>query len=318
MLKSILLYTLIATLSNITTPTPVRIMQYNVEWLFIDYNNASDCPGNGCTWKNQSEAQIHLDTISNNVQELSPDIVHFCEVQGIDELQQVANNLESNTYNPLFIQGKDTSTGQNVGLLSKIQPTKNINRTENRYNYPILGSKCGYTGVNGSSGVSKHLISEFTLLTYDTVLIGAHLLAFPTDPTRCAEREAQAMVLQEIIIDALNKKKEVIVMGDFNDYDSEVLDSNSDIPKSIVLDILKMNGKLHSVAEWISQQDRYSEWYDENGNCKSTSNEFSMIDHILVSPLLFSRIKQAFIYHGYTEECGTYQSDHYPVIVDFA
>lgn len=298
-----------------TSTVSFRIMQYNVEWLFIDYNSVSDCPGDGCTWKNQSEAQIHLQTISNIVQEMSPDIVHFCELGGMTELQQVS---VSGPYIPFFIKGKDTSTGQNVGLLSQIQTTKNISRTENRYNYPIAGSKCEYVGENGSSGVSKHIISEFTILTHDTVIIGAHLLAFPTDPARCAEREAQAMVLQEVIVDALAEKKEVIVLGDFNDYDSEILDSNSNLPKSSVLDILKIDGRLHSVAEWISQQNRYSEWYDENGNCKSSSNEFSMIDHILVTPLLFSRIQQAFIYHGYSEECGTYQSDHFPVIVDFA
>ena len=27
-----------------------RLMQYNVEWLFLDYYSAADCPGNGCTW----------------------------------------------------------------------------------------------------------------------------------------------------------------------------------------------------------------------------------------------------------------------------
>ena len=36
----------------------LRIMQYNVEWLFID--PYSGCPGDDCTWKNQSEAETHM------------------------------------------------------------------------------------------------------------------------------------------------------------------------------------------------------------------------------------------------------------------
>lgn len=28
-----------------------KIMQYNVEWFFIDYFAASNCPGDGCSWK---------------------------------------------------------------------------------------------------------------------------------------------------------------------------------------------------------------------------------------------------------------------------
>ena len=30
----------------------LRIMQYNVEWLYIDHYEQFDCPGSQCTWKN--------------------------------------------------------------------------------------------------------------------------------------------------------------------------------------------------------------------------------------------------------------------------
>ena len=42
-----------------------------------------------------------------------------------------------------------------------------------------------------------------------------------------------------------------------------------------------------------------------------------MIDHILVSKTLFDKIQFVDIYRGYKEYCGKYNSDHYPVIVDF-
>jgi exonuclease III len=307
---------------RINKTTNIRLMQYNVEWLFIDYYAASDCPGSQCTWVNQSEAQKHLTYVSNVVKLLNPDIVNFCEVEGCDELTMLTNSL-NNTYMQYLKKGTDTATGQNVGILTRINPLINLYRTEERYTYPIVGSNCGYTGPVGSTGVSKHYITEYKINGLLIAMIGAHLLAIPTDYTRCAEREAQAMVLQKVIMDYYNKNYEIIMIGDFNDYDAEILDSNSHKPTSKVLDILKGNygdygGKyqLYSVAASIPQNDRFSDWYDPNGDCISEKNEFSMIDHILVTNKIKEKIVNVFIYQEYPEFCGKYNSDHYPVVID--
>lgn len=198
-------------------------------------------------------------------------------------------------------------------------------RTEERYNYPIAGSNCGYTGSIGNTGVSKHYITEYNISDVQIAFISAHLLAFPTDSTRCAEREAQAMILQNVIASYTLKNYEIIFLGDLNDFDGEILDANNDKPLSHVLDILKGKigdsaGKyeLYSIAETIIQKDRYSDWWDKNSDCKSSSNEFSMIDHILVTSALREKITNSYIYHGYNEFCDTYNSDHYPVVVDFS
>jgi len=42
-----------------------------------------------------------------------------------------------------------------------------------------------------------------------------------------------------------------------------------------------------------------------------------MIDHVLLTPNLMDKIKNVAIYQAYDEYCGKYNSDHYPVIVDF-
>ena len=305
-----------------TDTNKLRFVQYNVEWLFIDYYSNAQCPGSGCPWKNTSEAETHLKYVSNVIKELNPDIINFCEIEGCDELNMIKENLD-NSYMPYLKQGTDTSTGQNVGMLTRIDPIINLYRTEERYTYPISGSKCGYTGSSGTSGVSKHYITEFIINKINIAVIATHLLAYPTDVTRCAEREAQASVLQNIIFDYYNKNYEIIVVGDFNDFDGEVLDANNNKPTSYVLDILKgiygtNSGKyeLFSIAETIKKEDRFSDWYDENNNCVSTSTEFSMIDHILVTDFLRNKIVNSYIYHGYDEFCGKYNSDHYPVVID--
>ncbi len=307
----------------------VRLMQFNVEWFFIDYYSSADCPGNGCPWHNSSEANVHMNYISSVIATMQPDILNICEIEGCDELNslnEVLNkNYNQNSYNYFLKKGTDTSTGQNVGLLTKINPNIALYRTEEKLSYPIPDSQCG-CNTTGTTGVSKHYITEFTFPNSKTnvAFIAAHLLAIPTDPCRCSQREVQAQIMQNVIYSYVKNNYEIIFIGDLNDYDNEVLDVNNNIPTSMVLDILKgikgsNSGKyrLHNAANSIPQQKRYSDWWDPNADCKSQSNEFSMIDHILVSSNLLKKIDNVFIYQAYEEFCGKYNSDHYPLIVDF-
>jgi exonuclease III len=308
---------------NRADKTRFRLVQYNVEWLFVDYYSASDCPGSGCAWHNETVAKEHLVQVSKVIRELQPDIINLCEIEGCDELAALTKLLTKNEYNPYVIKGKDTSTGQNVGMLARIKPST-MYRTEERVQYPVPGSTCGYSGAPGDSGVSKHYISEFLIGGLNILMVGAHLVAFPTDSARCAQREAQAQVLQNVIVEYVNKGYEIIILGDFNDFDGSVLDANNNRPTSQVLEILKGVAGLHStsyqltnVAEKIEKSKRATDWWDKNGDCASNPTEFSMIDHVLVSAKLLNHVVSAFIYSGYPEMCGTLNSDHYPVVVDF-
>lgn len=305
-----------------TSKNKLRLMQYNVEWLFIDHYSNFDCPGTECTWANVSEAETHMSYVANIISDLDPDIVNLCEVEGCDELNMLIDQLDD-SYRPYLKKGTDTGTGQNVGMITKVNPLVSLYRTEEKFNYPIKGSNCGYNGT-GSTGVSKHYITEFKFNDLHLAFISAHLIAIPTDSSRCAQREAQAMILQHVINNFTNDGYELIMIGDFNDYDGVVLDINSNKPKSNVLEILKGNygdyaGKyqLFSVAANINQQQRYSDWWDSDNNCDTSSiKDYSMIDHILVTEGIKTYIINVFIYHGYDEFCGKYNSDHYPVVVD--
>jgi exonuclease III len=301
----------------------IRIAQYNVEWLFIDYYSPMNCPGDGCTWKNQSEALTHLNYVVKRIKDINPDIINFCEIEGCDELNMVKQYLDDG-YNAYLKKGTDTSTGQNVGMLTRIDPTISLFRSEDKFSYPIAESNCGYTGTGGTTGVSKHFITEFVLDGINIAFISAHLLAIPTDSNRCAQREAQASILQNIIYGYISKNYEVIMLGDFNDYDAEVMDVNDNKPISHVLGILKgLNGELAgkyqllTVSENIEKTQRYSDWWDSDNNCDtSSSQDYSLIDHILVTEFIQKKILDVFIYHGYDEFCGKYDSDHYPIVID--
>jgi exonuclease III len=320
------------TLTNIYRPfrgtaeiAEFRLVQYNVEWLFL--NTYNGCPGSSCTWKTQNDAETHMDYVQNVVRNMNPTLINFCEVEGCYELKEIIAGDGNVNYNPYLIFGKDTSTGQNVGIVSKISPIIPLARSEEHIEYPVAHSTCGYTGASGTQGVSKHYYTRIMLPNgMYVIMVGVHFLAYPTDKTRCAEREAQAQVIQNIVVSMLSKypKDEIIIMGDMNDFDDDVLDANGNLPISTVLCILK--GKcgtspgyyeLRNVAETVDAPERYTDWWDSNENCISSPNEFSMIDHILVSPNLFNKIKSVRFYHEYDEYCGKYNSDHYPIIVDF-
>lgn len=251
--------------------------------------------------------------------------MNMCEVEGCYELGRAVD--WSTEYNPFLIFGKDSSTGQNVGMITKISPVIPLSRSEERVEYPVSWSTCGYTGGSGTQGVSKHYYTRILLPNGQYAqLISVHLLAYPTDKTRCVEREAQAQVIQNIVVSSLSKypDDEIIIMGDMNDFDGDIMDANNNKPISTTLCILKgicgfHTGKyiLYNVAAKADSSTRYSDWWDSNGNCVSASNEFSMIDHILVSPGLYNTIRNVQFYHEYDEYCGTYNSDHYPIIVDW-
>jgi exonuclease III len=75
--------------------------------------------------------------------------------------------------------------------------------------------------------------------------------------------------------------------------------------------------QLFSVVDTVVQSERYSDWYDSDSNCNTVSGkDYSMIDHVLVTSAIKKKIFDVFFYHGYTEYCGKYNSDHYPVVVD--
>jgi len=293
----------------------LRLMQYNVEWLFVDYYKNADCPGDGCTWHNKTEALEHMEYVASVINKFNPDIVNLCEVEGINEVNTLGSMVSSD-YGGYLLPGTDTSTGQNVGLLSKISPVAPQFRTNITHAYPIDGSTCGIdASQGGTTGVSKHSVTLFDWNGIQVALISVHLIAYPTEPIRCAKREAQAFIISALVEHYIADGYEVVVMGDFNDYDGDLIDENGSYPTSSVLAIVKGN-YLTNVAYRVPNQYRGTNWWDKNDNCEASADEFVMIDHVLVTSGILDRVENVGIYQGYPEYCGKMNSDHYPVIVN--
>lgn len=224
-----------------------------------------------------------------------------------------------------------------MALLTRIEPSDSLHRAAaGAARAPLQGS-CGSRSPPSNATVSKHLIATFSLSPSlgKVAIVGAHLIAYPTQPERCSQREGQAQVLRGVINDLMGKGYEVAVMGDMNDFDGVTSDVQGSKPTSRVLSMLKdPDGdgvdELRSVSELIPEAERYSNWHDARSNgqvdscacgsnattckasCSSCTCEYSQIDHILLSPRLWSKVIAAGIDHRHDP---TKISDHFPIWV---
>jgi len=307
-----------------TNKTKLKVVAWNVDWLFTnashDYGKLV-CPGPGCDWKNQTIADAHLQHIAAHISNIDPDIIGLEELEDCDTLREITKLLPD--YKPYLKLGKDTFTGQNPGILTKIDPVADLEFSNEVINYPVPGSTCPQKTSRlqkaGSHGCSKHYQATFKMNGKTISIFGVHLLAIPDDAKRCLEREAQATVVANMIKKAVAAGHEIICLGDFNDYSDTVPDVNDNKPISTVLKIIREAGKLVNIASRAPKEDRYTDWYDRNHNCiDDGGNEHSMIDHILVSAGLEAAITKVDLTHRWKNGCGCLQGDHWPVTVEFS
>jgi len=179
-------------------------------------------------------------------------------------LQRLADSVKQlgvPGYMPYMIKGTDTATGQNVGLLTLVDPIVSLTRTSNRQNYPVVGSGCKFTGPAADSAVSKHYSTQFYVNGLRLAMIGAHLVAFPVDPSRCAQREAQATVLRGLVDQVLSDGLEVILLGftytllsfSFSLFSSPLFSLSLSLSLSLFLSFFSLSFLfLHVSLFWIS------------------------------------------------------------------
>ena len=106
----------------------------------------------------------------------------------------------------------------------------------------LIGGLIGAKVKGQTTGVSKHMFARFVWPGLPPLLlVAAHLLARPTEPDRCARREAQALVLANVIRAEIEREPDlaVLVAGDFNDFDDAFADADPESPNSRTLSILR-------------------------------------------------------------------------------
>eukprot|EP00762_Andalucia_godoyi_P003153 ANDGO_01011.mRNA.1 hypothetical protein CAOG_03474 len=302
----------------------LSVSTFNLYWFF----NVSDLAIN--PWKNLTDVTQHVRNVARIIRIMDSDVVNLVEVQDCGMLNWLVEEIGASArYKPYLLFGTDTSTRQNVALLTRVDPTITLARSSGRSEYPVVFNGfdgfCAWNGAKSSTSLSKHYLTKLSFPQFDLALMGLHFIAIPTDPARCSQREAQAVVaaafmkqFSEDLASTSSQPVEQIILGDFNDYADDVVDSFGNRPASRAAFILRntsrSDGELFNVANLVSPQERYTDWWDRNQNgIDEGLAEHSMIDHILVSPGLRNRILSVSIPHLFVGDL--YYSDHYPVTV---
>jgi hypothetical protein len=170
----------------------VVIATFTAEWLFDGVADNPRSPRRG-----QPEvAAAHLRDVADVIRAINADIVNLVEVEDLAVLERLNTEfLGDMGYTAHLVNGTDSYTGQDVGLLTRIAPDRPPARTDERVAHPIPGSTID-AAYSGETGVSKHYYTTFALGGIRVVLIGVHLLARPTDRQRALQRQAQAEVIR--------------------------------------------------------------------------------------------------------------------------
>lgn len=213
-------------------PHTLRVMTWNVEWMFDD--DASD--NRSLLSREQSAPsrkywEAKRDGVVAVIAENKPEIVALQEIEGVQTLSEIISHLRSEhnlSYRFAFIQGRDSFTEQDVGLL-------------------VRGGLVGYSRREQSNrmfasqqfyNLSKHLIAEFR---WDNVVSPLAVMTVHLRATADAEelRIKQARLARRWLEPELQAGEDVILLGDFN-TEQPVL--NSDEEASVSGDIAAIVG----------------------------------------------------------------------------
>ena len=283
-----------------------RIATFNGEFLFDGEGDEGEAT---FPWKgNPVAARAHRQTVGDVIRMLDADVVVIPETENLRTLELlIEESLADLGYTATLVDGRDTFTGQDVGLLSRI-PVEAAGRTDERV--PV-----GLT--DQTYGVSKNLWARLTIDGQPVTLVGVHFLARPDDLERRDRREAQAEAIRRLVAREAAEGREVIVLGDFNDFDDATLDRAGSRPITDVLATIKAAGPspaddLVNVLRDVPQAQRFTSFYDRNRNDQFDAGEFSAIDHVLLSPGLYRRVRDVRFVHAHDPR---ETSDHFPIVV---
>lgn len=296
-------------------PARLVIMTFNAEFLWDGVEPEEGAKDVTFPWKGRPDAaRDHMRAVADIVARENPDILNLVEVENLTALTTFNNDfLATRGYRPYLVNGRDTHTGEDVALLTRIDPESNaITRDERK-------------GVSGQveKSVSKHYVARINVGDLKLSFIGLHLLAIPSHTGRRFERQAQADAIRSMAMDEQRAGRLLVVWGDFNDYDGadDARDQRDSTPIADVLSQIRAMSpddpmdNLVNAAAFVPKPMRYTAHYDEDRDeYVDEPRELTSIDHILISPALASRVESVEIRHAHDP---LKVSDHFPIIACF-
>ena len=297
------------TSSKMNELSTLTVATYNAEWLF----DGIDDP-----YRTYQSADSHISDVARVISRLNADVINIVELEDCSVLSRVSELISHQGTRNLWVPPTgDTATHQSIGLITTLPVTPpGIQRIDTRAEYPVAGSQCGVAshgngGKMKTSGVTKHWWGVYYVNGFEILMIGLHLKARPNHPQSCAKREAQAQVISELV-KLHGGNREILIMGDFNDFDGNILDISNNQPNSNVLKTLSTDLGLMSVHRYLPQTERFT-W---SGQHDPSSNMWpdSAMDFILISEGLQAYTEAVWVDRN--DSFGSV-SDHLPLAIRF-
>lgn len=298
--------------------TVLVIMSFNAEFLWDGVDPEEGNPQVQFDWKgDQTEAEDHMRKVAEVIIRANPDIINMVEVENLQALTTFNDKfLAGRGYKPYLINGTDTFTGQDVGLLTRIDPDSPLERDDR-------------PGRSGSvtKSVSKNYFAKLTVNGTKIALIGLHFLAIPSSQSRRLEREAQADAMKNLAVELAGQGFQLVMLGDFNDYDGHFNsttqeDDRDHINSTPISNVLKIARGLNPTTDtddlinacrFVPKPIRFTSFFDSNNNeVIDGANEFTSIDHVLLSKGLAAKVSTVDMPHDHDPR---FVSDHFPVVV---
>ena len=293
-------------------PTRLTLLNYNAQFLWDGIAPEDGSKNVTFPWRgNPKLADAHMAQVAKVIRQHDPDIINLDEVEGLAALKHFnQRHLTGLGYKAYLVKGRDTYTGQDVGLLTRIDPDEKLWREDRQ-------------GVSGPvrKSASKNYTAKFTIHGERIALIGVHFLSRPTDQRRLHDRQAQADSILTRAKELDAEGYHVIIAGDINDYDGskEASDHQSNQPITNVvarlrgMDETNPDDDLVNAAQFVPKKQRFTCHWDKNNNGRiDNRGELTSIDHVLLAPELAERVEKVTIPNQYNP-AGI--SDHYPVVV---
>ena len=222
----------------------VSIMTLNAEFLWDGVGPEEGHPRIRFPWRHKRvEAERHMERIAEIVRACDPDLAVICEVENRSALERFNDGfLRESGYRAFIFEGDDVDTGQDVALLTRVDPDEVTFHEE----------AMSRNGVR--KGLTKNIVAKVRVGSLRLGVIGVHLIANPDDRSRRAEREAQAGCIRELTRRLRRSNHLPVVCGDFNDYDGcvESSDCNDSMPISNVLRIARQMDPKHAHDDLVN------------------------------------------------------------------
>ena len=216
-----LLFKLLLVIYAINLPcyADVRAMTINTQWLWTPFDKQVD--GSLKHLKDMSEKK-YLDEVSFYAKQIiarNIDVVALSEIENehvANDVVQHLNHESGDTWNAYFMQGRDTATGQDVAILSRLPYVTDSKTT---FNFPS-----GFISGAGKAKKLSKIVGALFLVETSTDkktvgVITAHLLSKRNETKKKSlDREKQALGLRKAIDKFKQGTDALIIMGDFNDY----------------------------------------------------------------------------------------------------